>query len=69
MADDLRIIERTDGGPPIEAEVEDRPDGTRVLRHHLPGGTILETILTPDGGVTVFQDDKLILDVEPAACP
>jgi hypothetical protein len=28
--DDLRIVQRTDGGPPIEASIEEREDGTRM---------------------------------------
>jgi hypothetical protein len=28
--DDLRIVQRTDGGPPIEASIEDREDDTRI---------------------------------------
>lgn len=65
MTDDLRIIERTDGGPPIEASVEDRPDGTRILTHILPSGVKLETIIQSDGGLTVFADGKLQMDVGP----
>jgi hypothetical protein len=59
MANHLRIIERTDGGPPIEAFVEDRGDGTRVLTHVLPFGVVLETILWPDGGLEVYVDGRL----------
>ena len=56
--DDLRIIERTDGGPPIEASISIREDGTRILTHVLPSGMVLETIIAPDGNLAVFADGR-----------
>ena len=68
--DDLRVIPRTDGGPDIVADVEDRPDGTRVLRHWLPDDHLLETFIKPDGAgtyeLTVLYDGKVQMDVGPA---
>jgi hypothetical protein len=58
----LRVIPTKDGSPPIEGAEQILEDGTRVLRHDLPAGT-LETVAPPDGGLGVFFNGQAILYV------
>ena len=69
IVEQLRVIQRPDGGRDIVAVVEQRPGGTIVLRHFLDQG-VMETFIKPDPlagfEVTVFYEGELQVDVGPA---
>ena len=66
IVEQLRVIQRPDGGRDIVAVVEERPGGVIVLRHFLDQG-VMETFVKPDPvtgfEVTVFYEGKLQIDL------